>query len=623
MIHTKQIFTLMLWVATLWLLVACDSREGVATVVAERPFSTPTLLPTHTPSPLPTATPSHTPTITPSHTPTHTPTATPTTTPFPTVTAPPVIATKAVFLQFWLTGGDGGHPAYSYNPNLVIYTDGQVILQERSPQTNRGYFVETTISNTEMCSLLSQLENNNFFDAPVEIYAFDETTQYSDGAPYFMIQVNGPITQEIGIYSRYTDYLIEPIDVSYNLVSAFHPQTNSLYLPERLLVWIQKVDPLDVGDQIIEPWPTSLPSIAEFWQDQTNPKLVIQGEFITPLMTLFDYQINRKLFEDGGVIYDIILRPLLPHEIPYDFPGGYYEPQSFELPFDCPNMVLPPVPPTITPSPTPTLDPSASILAGNGRILFTSEQDGNAEIYVINADGTNLTRLTNHWAKDEFPSWSPDSQQIVFISDRDGNPEVYTMNADGTDVTRLTYNNAIEESPAWSPNGTEIVFSRISHITFNFVESLHIINWDGTNETELKNSLKAVGFPAWSPDGTKIAFTVGKYDDSSIYVMNKDGTNQIRLTQGSRPKWSPDGQKIAFERDWQIYMMNADGSNVLHFPLTGNSHYMDWSSDGTYLVFDGYYEGVGSEIYVIKADGTNLIRLTANSTDDNSPDWSP
>ena len=89
--------------------------------------------------------------------------------------------------------------------------------------------------------------------------------------------------------------------------------------------------------------------------------------------------------------------------------------------------------------------------ADGSRIAFTWYRDGNGEIYVMNADGTGLTNLTQNPAEDQEPTWSPDGSQIAFVSDRDGNDEIYVMNADGTGQTRLTNTPADDEMPAWSP----------------------------------------------------------------------------------------------------------------------------------------------------------------------------
>ncbi|KXK19858.1 MAG: WD40 domain-containing protein, partial [Chloroflexi bacterium OLB15] len=88
------------------------------------------------------------------------------------------------------------------------------------------------------------------------------------------------------------------------------------------------------------------------------------------------------------------------------------------------------------------------------QIAFYSFRDADLEIYVMNADGSNVRRLTNTAGEDSQPAWSPDSTQIAFMSDRDGNREIYVMNADGSNVRRLTYDEAWDRTPAWSPDGS-------------------------------------------------------------------------------------------------------------------------------------------------------------------------
>ena len=85
------------------------------------------------------------------------------------------------------------------------------------------------------------------------------------------------------------------------------------------------------------------------------------------------------------------------------------------------------------------------------RIAFTSNRDGNDEIYVMNPDGSNVKRLTNNDADDEWPSWSPDGKRLAFQSFRDGNWEIYVMNADGSKQTNVSRNPAADWEPAWSP----------------------------------------------------------------------------------------------------------------------------------------------------------------------------
>src|SRR5215218_938237 len=127
----------------------------------------------------------------------------------------------------------------------------------------------------------------------------------------------------------------------------------------------------------------------------------------------------------------------------------------------------------------------------DGRIVFVSTRDGNGdnyitgegEIYVMNADGTNQTRLTFNAADDGDPTWSPDGQKIAFASDRDGDLDIYTMNADGTGTTQLTNAPAADFSPAWSPDGTRIAFVRI----VNGAGEIGVMNANGTGHVNITN----------------------------------------------------------------------------------------------------------------------------------------
>jgi Tol biopolymer transport system component len=128
----------------------------------------------------------------------------------------------------------------------------------------------------------------------------------------------------------------------------------------------------------------------------------------------------------------------------------------------------------------------------DGKIAFSSDRDGNTEIYVMNAqDGSNQTRLTDNAASDEFPSWSPDGTKLAFTSDRDGNTEIYVMNAqDGSNQTNLTIDSATDEFPSWSPDGTKIAFVTGADI--------YVMNaQDGSNQTNLTIDSATDEFPDW------------------------------------------------------------------------------------------------------------------------------
>ncbi len=609
----------------LGLIAACSSEPVRVTAVAERPTLQPTLInsPQNTATPLPTTTPSYTPTMTI----VATATPVPTTTPFLTVTAMPTVDIKTVFLEYSSGGGDGGSETDVYygrdTPNVVIYTDGQVIISER--KENDRYFLEAWASTDEMCNLLAQLIDTGFFSTYDPIYAFDETTQYSDGAGYGIMIANGPLPQRWDFYGPYRDYLIPPLKQSYELFKNYRPDGATYYIPERLILWVEADADSPAESANIAPWPEALPPITQLWQDPLNHEVLVEGEAVAAIMTLFDYRLASKRFVDEGVQYEIILRPLLPNENPYPTLGFYgtYT-QTFNLPFDCPTIDLPTVEPAATAVPVESI--LVPDLAGKGRLLFSSNQSGNNDVYMINADGTDKLNLTNHVADDEMAALSPDEQKIAFVSNRDGNDEIYLMNPDGTNVTRLTHSPEREIAPTWSPDGKQIIF--MSNRLGDWQDEkwqLFVIDIETGIETQFADTMIAEGMyaPDWSPDGEHVLFSSGVQE---IFVMDEHGENEVPLARGNGAVWSPDGKRIAYLDNrttglYKLFMMNADGTqsqNLANWnmPLRGFA----WSPDGKHLAFtssasDKYF------IYILNVeDNAEPVLLVRNAS---VSDWIP
>lgn len=253
------------------------------------------------------------------------------------------------------------------------------------------------------------------------------------------------------------------------------------------------------------------------------------------------------------------------------------------------------------------------------KIAFVSNREGgNPDIYTMNADGTDSTRLTYNSGSNSRPIWSPDGRKIVFITNRDGNGEIYTMNADGTNQTRLTDNPRADGMPIWSPDGSKIAFSS----SRDGNQEIYIMNADGSNQTRLTDNPAGDAKPSWSPDGSKIIFhTSPRRNQGSIFIMNADGSALKKLTedadQALLPVWSPDGRKVIFhsirDGNWEIYTMNPDGTGQTR--VTDNTAYdgmAAWSPDNRRIVFMSDRD-FNEEIYVMDADGTNPVRLTNNA----------
>ena len=280
----------------------------------------------------------------------------------------------------------------------------------------------------------------------------------------------------------------------------------------------------------------------------------------------------------------------------------------------------------------------AAFPGDNGKIVFTSDRDGNNEIYAINPDGANPVNLTHSPGDDISAAPSPDGKKIVFVSLRDGNSEIYTMDADGSNQTRLTDNPAIELWPAFSPDGSKIAFT-------SFRDGNHEIYTmdaaDGSDQVNITNHPASDRGPAWSPDGSQIAFSSRRDGNSEVYTMDADGSDPKNRSENpaydSSAQWSPDGSRIAFytERDGnsEIYAMNADGTDQTN--LTNDTGVLDdspaFSPDGTKIAFHKEDPSDNdNDLYVMDADGSNPTPLTGDPAsavcgdqNDFDPAWQP
>ena len=259
------------------------------------------------------------------------------------------------------------------------------------------------------------------------------------------------------------------------------------------------------------------------------------------------------------------------------------------------------------------------------RIAFYSERDGNAEIYVMTAEGRGVTRLTNSRADEGYPAWSPDGRTISFDSDRDGNFEIFAMNAgDGSNVRALTKHPARDVSATWAPDGKTIVFMSDRDGGFDAYEAAADAGAVATRVTRTGTTW----FPVYSPDGTTLAFHVGR-DVHTMPApsrvegpMPPPGNAPRRLTtdpaNGMHPSWSPDGKRLAF-MSWrngrtEIFTMNADGSDQKTLVSMDRGDAIDprWSPDGSRIAFVHMPDGMNGRaavLCIVNADGTALRHL--------------
>lgn len=303
-------------------------------------------------------------------------------------------------------------------------------------------------------------------------------------------------------------------------------------------------------------------------------------------------------------------------------------------------------PSVFTLSPNNSLTPNAlaqaPTLRANGKIAYTSNRDGNLEIYAMNADGTNQTRLTNNPGVDDHPAFSPDGRKIAFLSQNSsGAYTIKLMNADGTNQTDLTsidhdnyqYPWHGTESLSWSPDGNRIAFEEGGEI--------YIIKIDGSNRTNLTNHPAFDYEPSWSPDGARIIFASTRVFFTLLHTMKTDGSDVGALPSDGdfwdqSPDWSPNGNKIVFvahhDEDLPIiYTANADGANRQIFDrytcnpvCSQHRNKPKWSPDGMKIVFHSWdFSSDDAEIYVKNVDGSGFAQLTNTAGSNFNPSWQP
>jgi Tol biopolymer transport system component len=283
----------------------------------------------------------------------------------------------------------------------------------------------------------------------------------------------------------------------------------------------------------------------------------------------------------------------------------------------------------------------------NGKIVFVGNQSGTWQLYTMNADGRDMMQIT-HMPSTNFESWlpvfSPDGKHILFSHDSPENPclpngpptcvDLYVINADGSGMIRLT-KNGLSSAGTWSPNASRIVFNHFSTLTF--INRVATMRADGKGaETNLSTAFWDSGFALYTPDGTHLVF----YSEeggfvSAVWIMDTDGRNKRRLTsaalEGGAFDVSPDGRHILVVNHvntslpTSIYVMNIDGSDLTrltHPPDKASDIGGTYSPDGEKIVFisSRFSSNQSLDIFTMNSDGTDIRRIASGVTVGGCPD---
>lgn len=482
--------------------------------------------------------------------------------------------------------------------------------------------MESHLSPGEMCELREQIAATGFMEPhdPLEYYTQRED---SDGAPETVIQI------EDTFYSFYIPdmpYLVEDLRNGVAIIESFQPEQPLVpYAPERLFLWVEEWTP---DDQIVPTvWPDEFPSLAEL-----NISPLIEGELVMPV---FDLVLSSDFFQEGETIYLILARPMLPHETLQNA-NDYPRPPRDYLPvIDCegePSLISPAIP-----TATPTLTTASAQLTGHGRILFVTNNDGDDEIYIMEADGSNRQRLTNNVADDSSPIWFPDGETIVFTSNRDGDNEIYVMAVDGTNVIQLTDNDTDDYATSISPDGEYIAF--VSDRDNGWRESeIYIIRRDGSESQRLTHDTYRNLNPEWLRDGNNISFLqevafneLYKVVTLNIETLEMEAGSEIyNLLSNPLPILSPGGSYFAWNKlvdDSNSIVQIMDNAGVLQREINIPSRRissLDWSSDERFIIFSAREaDDWDMELYVLIVDKGEITQITHNQQDEFSATWWP
>lgn len=268
------------------------------------------------------------------------------------------------------------------------------------------------------------------------------------------------------------------------------------------------------------------------------------------------------------------------------------------------------------------------------RYATTPETVADEGIYVINADGTGLVKLSDDGYA---PTWSPDGKKIAYSFNH-----IYVMNADGSNVTALRGQDLNEgRTPVWSPDGSKIAYHSFTQIDLccDIAPDLYVMNADGSHQIKLASDV-AIALPTWSPDSSKIAVSVYRVETPfDINVINADGSGMTNLTNSPAfdvgAAWSPDGRKIAFFSSENgrasLYMMDADGSNIVK--VTNRTFRADvyavpcWSPDGSKILFQSTSESaeISMALYLVNPAADQTPQRIYSTTDQFGGNfgWSP
>ncbi len=269
----------------------------------------------------------------------------------------------------------------------------------------------------------------------------------------------------------------------------------------------------------------------------------------------------------------------------------------------------------------------------SGEILFQSDRDGRPRLYVLDLAAGSVRRVgsVGDWF-DEEPKWSPDGRRIAFSSTRGGggNLDVFVMNADGSNLVRLTDHPSAEQGPSWAADGQSLFFTGERDGRGEIYRV-----WIADKRVErVTSGIDRAIMPAASPDGKYLAYAGQTIMHLQIHVMDLTNGKTTQVTVGGgacRPAWAPDSQEVAFVRIAQepsrLEVVRQAGARVVLEDRKLWSYYPDYSPDGKLIAFSvspEHHRGEDWDLAIMDpARPGAFVRLTSGAGNDRVPDWRP
>ena len=267
--------------------------------------------------------------------------------------------------------------------------------------------------------------------------------------------------------------------------------------------------------------------------------------------------------------------------------------------------------------------------SGAPPIVFTSDRDGNLEVYSVRADGRGDEENLSRSPRDEFsPSLSPNGRHVAFLSGGSEDMKLEVLEIAGGERTQVFGGTGTLTQPKWGPDSERVAFA----LAQESGNSVYVSESDGT-ESLLLSKVVADEVGGWSPEGNFVVFSVRDGAEQGLYIRNPDGVNEFRRTKSTDygAVWSPDSRYIAFlsTRDGnpEIYVVDPEEGDEVRVTDSEAAEYdLSWSPNGKRLLFVTERDG-NAEIYVVEIKdrgmADNLTRLTHNEVRDDQPTWSP